>query len=52
MKGDRVLITLWIVPSTGKSPIFKRVKSIKGSKKEKKTINWRDHWLHKISFCY
>ena len=29
IKGDRVLITSWIKPSPGKSPIFKRVKSIK-----------------------
>ena len=35
-KGYRVLITLWIEPSPGKSPIFKRVKPIKGSKKERK----------------
>ena len=36
IKGDRVLITSWIEPSPGKSPIFKRVKPIKGSKKERK----------------
>ena len=38
MKRDRVLITSWIEPSPGKSPIFTRVKPIKGSKKEKKII--------------
>ena len=36
IKGDRVLINSWIEPSPGKSPIFKRLKPIKGSKKERK----------------
>ena len=36
IKGDRVLITLWIEPSPCKSPNFKRVKPIKGRKKERK----------------
>ena len=47
IQGDRALITSWIEPSPGKSPIFKRIKPIKGSKKEKKTTTW-DHLLHKI----
>ena len=47
--GDRVLITLWIEPSPDKSPILKRVKTIKGSKKERKKLHhWKDHWLQKI----
>ena len=36
IKGDRVLITLWIEPSPNKSPIFKRFKQIKENKKENK----------------
>ena len=31
IKGDKVLITSWIEPSPDKSPIFNRVKPIKGS---------------------
>ena len=37
IKRKRVLITSWIEPSPSKSPNFKRVKPIKGVKKEKIT---------------
>ena len=36
IKVDKVLITSWIESSPSKSPIFKRVKPIKGRKKERK----------------
>ena len=39
IKRKRVLITSWIEPSPSKSPNFKRVKPIKGSKKRKDNYN-------------
>ena len=38
IKGYRILIASSIEPSPSKSPIFKRVKATKGSKKERKKI--------------
>ena len=48
IKEDRVLITPWIEPSSSKSPIFKRIKSIKGSKKESKITTLKESFMHKI----